>query len=98
MRGNLQFDNNGAGVQIGSASQSGCAGNAIGGTLELQNNTASVSVFNNVIGANLTDNNNTGTSRVFGNTVLQTLQCQGDASIMGGSNIAQQKQGQCTAF
>jgi hypothetical protein len=98
VRGNLQFDHNGASVQIGSASQAGCAGNVVGGTLEAQNNTASVFIFNNVIGANLTDNNNSGKSQIFGNTVLQTLQCQGDASIIGGSNIAQQKQGQCTSF
>ena len=98
VRGNLQFDNNGTAVQIGSASQSGCAGNVVGGTLEAQNNAASVSIFNNLIGGNLTDNNNAGASKVFGNTVLQSLQCQGNASITGGANTAQQKQGQCSLF
>jgi hypothetical protein len=97
VRGNLQFDNNGTAVQIGSASQAGCAGNVVGGTLEVQNNRASVSIFN-VIGGNLTDNNNTGASQVFGNAVLQTLQCQGNTSITGGSNTALQKQGQCAPF
>ena len=52
VKGDLQFENNGTAVQIGSPSPS-CVGNIIGGNLQVQNNTASMRVFINIVGNNL---------------------------------------------
>jgi hypothetical protein len=96
--GDLQLQNNGAAVQIGSAAQSVCAGNVISGNLQVQGNAGATSMFNNIVLGNVVDQNNTGVSQVFSNTVTQNLQCQGNASITGGQNTAQQVQGQCAGF
>lgn len=50
--GNLQFQNNGTAVQIGSASAA-CTGNTVGGNLLVDSNTASTQLFNNNITLNL---------------------------------------------
>jgi Beta-propeller repeat len=52
VRGNLQFDNNGTAVAIGTTSAS-CPGNTIGGNLQVNNNTAAVQVFDDTVGGNL---------------------------------------------
>jgi len=96
--GNLQFQNNGTSVLIGAAPPSSCAGNVVGGNLEVQNNTAATSLFGNFVTGNLQDHNNTGATQVFSNTVQQSLQCQNNSAITGGANKARQKQGQCAAF
>jgi cytoskeletal protein CcmA (bactofilin family) len=97
VRGNLQFHNNGAAVEIGSAAPS-CAGNIIGGNLEVQNNTGSTAIFDDVVVGNLQDQDNSAATRVFDNFVKQNLQCQNNPTISGGGNSAKQKQGQCSAF
>jgi hypothetical protein len=96
--GDLQFQNNAAPARIGSVSQASCAGNAIGGKLVVNNNTASTQIFNNSVNGDLQDNSNAGATQVFGNTVLGVLQCQQNSSITGGANLASQKQGQCVPF
>jgi len=98
VNGNLQFQNNGTPVQIGSASSSSCGGNVIGGNLQVQNNTAATAIFDNTIQGNLQDQNNTGSTQVFSNTTSGNLQCENDASITGGDNAAKQLQGQCANF
>lgn len=95
---NLQFQNNGTSVEIGSASPSACGGNVIVGNLQVQNNTAATSIYNNTVSRNLLDHDNAGATQVFGNTVTQNLLCANNSSISGGMNTAQQKQGQCAAF
>ena len=60
--GNLQFQNNGTPVQIGSASTGACPGNTIGHNLLIDSNTASTQVFNNIVTNNLQCQNNTSIS------------------------------------
>ena len=71
---NLQFQNNGSPVLIGSGT--GCAGNYIGGNLTIQNNTAAASAVGNTVGNNLTVQSNTAATIVNGNTVTGNLQDQ----------------------
>ena len=98
VRGNLQFQNNATGVQLGSSSSS-CAGNTIGGNLQVQNNTGSTAIFDSTVGGNLQDQNNTAPTQVFNNTVKGNLQCSNDSSITGGGNtVGGNKQGQCATF
>jgi len=98
VRGNLQFQNNGTAVVIGSAAPL-CAGNVIGGNLEVHNNMASIAIFNNTVGGNVQVQNNSAPTQVFNNTVKQNLQCQNNSpATTGGGNTAAQKQGQCSAF
>jgi hypothetical protein len=52
VKGNLTFHNNGAVAAIGNSSGS-CAGDVIGNDLQINNNTASVQVFNDNVGGNL---------------------------------------------
>lgn len=95
--GNLQFQNNGTAVLIGSPS---CPGNTVGGNLQVSNNSAAVQVEHNSVGNNLQVQNNTASTAVFSNAVNANLQCSGNSSslITGGGNTAAQKQGQCAGF
>ena len=98
VKGDLQFQNNGSPVVIGSAAP-WCVGNGIGGNLEVHNNTASIAILNNTVGGNVQVQNNTASTQVFNNVVKQDLQCQNNSpAITGGGNTAAQKQGQCSAF
>jgi hypothetical protein len=56
IKGDLQFHNNGTAVDIGAT---GCAGNAVGGNVQVQNNTAAINIFGNTIGSNLQCSSNT---------------------------------------
>ena len=98
VQGDLQFQNNGTAVQIGSATPASCAGNTVGGNLEVHNNTGPATIVGNTVAGNLQVQNNTAPTQVFNNTVTQNLQCQNNSSITGGGNTARQKQGQCAAF
>jgi len=91
--GNLQFQNNGAAVQIGAAS--GCAGDTIGGNVQVQNNSASATVFNNAIGGNTQDQNNTAPTLVLGNTVGGNLQVQNNTTSVTVAFNNVQKNLQC---
>lgn len=99
VKGNVQVQDNGAVVEIGSASAS-CAGNTIGGNLSVQNNTGATMIVGNTVANNLQDQNNTAPTQVFSNTVTNNLQCQNNSSITGGGNTTTngQKFGQCSAF
>lgn len=97
VQGNLQFQNNGTAVEIGSSSSS-CIGNIVGGNLEVQNNTGSTAIFNDIVVGNLQDHNNTAPTQVFDNFVEHNLQCENNTAISGKGNSAKQKQGQCSAF
>jgi hypothetical protein len=73
IKGNLQFQNNGTAVDIGSASST-CTGNGIGGDLQVQNNSAAVTAIGNTVGGNLQVSNNTADTTVNDNTVNGNLQ------------------------
>ena len=55
--GNLYVLNNGADVTIGQGT--GCAGNTVGGSLQVQNNTGIVTVVGNTVSGNIQCSNNT---------------------------------------
>lgn len=65
--GSLYFDGNASPVEIGSSSGS-CAGNTIGGDLEVNSNSAAVQVFNNSVRDYLTCSGNTSSITGGGNT------------------------------
>jgi hypothetical protein len=95
--GNLQYQNNGAVVTIGG--DPACAGNTIGRNLQISGNSAPAQVIGNTVGGNLQVQNNTGPStQVSENVVSKNLQCENNASITGGGNSAQKKQGQCASL
>jgi hypothetical protein len=96
--GNLEVHNNDVAVQIGSGVQQACPGNVVVGDLEVHDNSSSTSIYGNTVSGNLDDHNNTGSTQVFSNVVLKNLQCVNNASIIGGSNTANQKRGQCRGF
>jgi sugar lactone lactonase YvrE len=98
VNGNLQFQDSGTALLIGSTNPASCAGNNVGGDLQVQNNTAATTVAGNTVGGNLQDQNNTAPTQVFTNRVGNNLQCGGDTSITGGGNTAASKQGQCSTF
>ena len=92
----LLLQDSGAAALIGSAT--GCAGNTVGGNLQVQNNAGPTTIDSNVVGGNLLDQNNPGATQVFTNTITHNLQCSGNSSITGGGNTAARKLGQCASF
>jgi hypothetical protein len=88
VRGNLQFQNNGAPLLIGAAAPASCAGNRLGGNLTIQNNTAATTVSDNLVTGNLQAQNNSGATIVNGNIVTGNLQDQNNtAATQVFSNI-----------
>ncbi len=96
--GNFESHNNAAPVAIGGTNPLLCAGNTIGGDLDVHNNIAATIVDSNVVNGNLTDHNNDGATQVTGNFVKSTLDCNQNIAITGGTNFAAQKKGQCAVF
>jgi hypothetical protein len=70
----LQIQGNAVAIALGSGDGS-CAGNTINGNLQIDNNTAPISVFQNVIDGNLQCSGNTAISG-GGNTVTKQKQGQ----------------------
>ncbi len=95
---NVQIQGNGSSTEFGSTSASTCGGNVVVGNLQVQNNSGPTTIDNNTVSANLQYQNNSGAAQVYGNTVIDALQCSGNSAITGGSNTANQKQGQCSVF
>ncbi len=94
----MQIQSNGVAIAVGSSGPS-CAGNHIGGNLQVTGNTASVSIYNNTVAGDLQVNNNTAPESVFTNIITKNLQCNGNTStITGGGNTAKSKSGQCSLF
>jgi len=87
IQGNMEYQNSAAAIQIGNLSTATppCAGNMIGGNLEVQNNTGETFVDSNTVIGNLTTQNNTAFTWVDGNMVGGNLQDQGNT---GGTDIS----------
>lgn len=86
--GDLQFQNNGAPVEIGSLPPSLCGGNLIVGNLMVQNSTAPISAAANVIGVNLTLANNSGPISAGDNVVGSDFMVQNNsAATIINSNV-----------
>jgi len=96
VRQSLLLQDSGAAAQIGTAT--GCAGNTVGGNLQVLNNNGATTIDSNTVGGNLLDQNNRGATQVFTNTITHNLQCSGNSSITGGGNTAAHKLGQCASF
>jgi hypothetical protein len=76
-----------------------CTGNRVRGNIEVQDNTAAISVIGNTVFGNLQIQNNTAATAVVSNTVSGNLHCSGNASISGSGNTASgDDHGQCAAF
>jgi hypothetical protein len=74
-----------------------CAGNTVGGNLEVHNNMSSLPIRtldNNVL-CDLFVHKNTGPVHVLGNIVTRELRCLGNSSITGGPNPGSRSLGQC---
>jgi len=91
--GNLHFHDNGTAIQIGAASK--CVGNSIAGNLQVQNNSASTTLFNNSVGGNTQDQNNTAAALVVGNAVGGNLQVQNNSGSVTVAFNNVQKSIQC---
>jgi Malectin domain/MBG domain (YGX type) len=72
--GNLQLQSSGTAVLIGSASGLACPSNTIGGNLQVQSNTAAISIVGNTVRGNLQVQSNTADTTINGNTVNGNLQ------------------------
>jgi len=101
IKGNLMVQNNLSPVEVGATNPSACAGNTVGNDLQVQNNTAVLSIDYNKVGGNLQVQNNTAATNVSGNTVTNNLQCQGNTqgvTVVAPNTVLQgQAQGQCAA-
>ena len=84
--GNLAFHDNAAAIAIGANPLSVCAGNTIGGNLDVHNNIAPIQTLDNTVAGDLNVHNNTAPIQVVGNTVARDLSCHGNSSITGGPN------------
>ena len=92
IKGDLQFQNSGTAVLIGSSS--GC-GNTVGGDLQVQNNSAAVTIDYNTVGGNLTDQNNSAATTVDNNTVGNNLTDQNNTAHTQVSSNSITKNLQC---
>jgi len=95
---NLDVRKNKTAVQIGSDSDSSCAGNLIGGDLEVEQNLASIAIFDSSVVGNLEVEDNTGQIAIFDNIISGNLRCEDNSAITGAGNEAKRKQGQCSLF
>jgi hypothetical protein len=78
VQGILEVLNSGTVTLIGSPP--GCAGNIVGGNLQVQNNTAATAIYNNTVGGNLTDESNTAATAIYNNTVKGNLTDQSNTA------------------
>ncbi|MGA2120135.1 MAG: VCBS repeat-containing protein [Bryobacteraceae bacterium] len=74
VKGDLQYQNNGAPIEIGAAST--CAGDTVGGDIQIQNNTAATSISGNTVAGTLQVENNMAATSILGNTVAGNLQVE----------------------
>jgi hypothetical protein len=100
IKGNLAAQNNASPIEIGGTTQQGCAGNTVGGNLQVDNNTAAVTVDTNRVGGNLQADSDSATTDVSGNSVNGNLQCQNDNTVthVALNMVRGKNQGQCAAF
>jgi hypothetical protein len=100
VKGNLQAQNNASPIQIGGTNAQSCAGNAVGGNLLVDANTAAVWIDYNTIGGALHVDNDSATTDVSGNSVGKNMQCQSNGTVthIALNMVSGQAQGQCGAF
>jgi hypothetical protein len=98
--GNLSIRNLGSGSTASQMCQA-----TVSGILRIQGNAIPIQIGNpqnlcygNSFGKDVDLSGNTAPLSVYGNTVGKDLSCSGNASIAGGGNSAQKKEGQCATF
>jgi len=77
VNGNVQFQNNGTAVLIGSPA---CLGNTVSGSLQVTTNTAATEVYGNTVSGNLQVQNNSAATQVDDNKVSSNLQVQNNTA------------------
>jgi hypothetical protein len=78
VQGNLEIQNSGTATLIGSP---GCAGNVVGGNLQVQSNTATTAIYNNTIAGDLSAQSNTALTQIYSNTVKGNLSDQSNTAL-----------------
>jgi hypothetical protein len=81
VKGNVELDDVGSGVEIGSATPTTCGSNSVGGNLHAQSNTGATEIYGNSVSGNLHVNNASAETQVYNNSVGNNLVLQGN----GGS-------------
>ena len=75
VKGSLTLQSNASAVQVGAPSS--CAGNAVGGSFVVQQNTGSMGIFSNTITGNLVCQNNSSITGSGNSAQLKQGQCAG---------------------
>jgi hypothetical protein len=81
VKGNVELDDVGSGVEIGSATPTTCGSNSVGGNLHAHSNTGATEIYGNSISGNLHVNNDSAETQVYNNSVGNNLVLEGN----GGS-------------
>ena len=81
VKGNVELDDVGSGVEIGSATPTTCGSNSVGGNLHAQSDTGATEIYGNSISGNLHVNNDSAETQVYNNSVGNNLVLEGN----GGS-------------
>jgi hypothetical protein len=81
VKGNVELDDVGSGVEIGSAIPTTCGSNSVGGNLHAQSDTGATEIYGNSISGNLHVNNDSAETQVYNNSVGNNLVLEGN----GGS-------------
>jgi len=97
INGTVTVNNNNGLVDLGEP-QLGCAGNTIGGDLDVFSNKGATAADGNTVKGNVNANSNTGPTGIFNNRINNTLTCQNNKTIQGSGNTAKSKAGQCAKF
>jgi hypothetical protein len=98
VQGDLRVRRNTIVVQIGSDSDTSCAGNLVGGDLEVVQNRAPIAIFASSVVGDLEVEDNSGGTAIFNNIVSGALRCENNSAITGSGNDTRRKHGQCSSF
>jgi hypothetical protein len=100
VKGNLQAQNNASPIQIGGTNAQSCTGNAVGGNLLVDANTAAVWIDYNTVAGALHVDNDSATTDVSGNSVGKNMECESNNTVthVSPNMVSGQAQGQCAAF
>ena len=100
VQGNVQVNNNASPIQIGGTNAQSCTGNAVGGNLLVDANTAAVWIDYNTVAGALHVDNDSATTDVSGNSVGKNMECESNNTVthVSPNMVSGQAQGQCARF
>jgi len=98
--GNLAIQSTASGSSTSRICEAAVSGNlqALNNAIPIQIGSTDPFCWGNSVGGNLLVQGNTAAIGVYNNIVGKNLSCLSNASITGGGNSAQKKDGQCSAF